>query len=282
MSNVQQSRMDAIRQGVERIVESNLLSDTFVSIALEDPSACQYVLRKILNQKDLKVVQSKGQYRLLNLTAKDAILDILAEDGSGRLMNIEMQRKDTVDHARRTRYYGSMLDKSSLDKGLSYDQLPDVYIIYISETDMLETGEAVSRVKKTFGKDAKTYEDGRHVIYVNADVDDGSEVAKMMKYFKTADPDDMSQGMLSKRVRFLKREKGGYQRMCEAAEQLIDWGMKQGMEQGIEKGIEQGIEQGNEQAAKNMYKKGFDPEMIADVLNKSLAQVKKWLGLPLD
>ncbi|MCD7832556.1 MAG: hypothetical protein LUH00_00990, partial [Lachnospiraceae bacterium] len=64
----------------------------------------------------------------------------------------------------------------------------------------------------------------------------------------------------------------------EAAEQLIDWGMKQGMEQGIE----QGIEQGNEQAAKNMYKKGFDPETIADVLNKSLAQVKMWLGLPSD
>ncbi|MCD8074701.1 MAG: hypothetical protein LUF27_06665 [Lachnospiraceae bacterium] len=47
---------------------------------------------------------------------------------------------------------------------------------------------------------------GSHVIYVNAEVDDGSEMAEMMKYFKTADPDDMSQGALSKRIQFLKRE----------------------------------------------------------------------------
>ncbi len=41
---------------------------------------------------------------------------------------------------------------------------------------------------------------------MNAAVDDGSEIARMMQYFKTADPDDMSQGDLSSRVNFLKRE----------------------------------------------------------------------------
>ncbi|MCD8336229.1 MAG: Rpn family recombination-promoting nuclease/putative transposase [Lachnospiraceae bacterium] len=278
MSKVRQSRMDAIQQGVDRIVGSNLLSDTLVSIALEDPPACQYVLRKILGQKDLKVVQSKGQYRLLNLTAKDSVLDVLAEDSSGRLMNVEMQRRDTVDHARRTRYYGSMLDKSSLDKGLTYDQLPDVYIIYISETDMLETGETVSRVKKTLGKDAKAYDDGSHVIYVNAEVDDGSEVAEMMKYFKTADPDDMSHGALSERIRFLKREKGGYEIMCEAAEQLINWGIEQGIEQGIERGVAQGDVSRARKAAKNMRKKGLELSYIAEVLDSSIEQVEEWLA----
>ncbi len=244
MSHVQKSRMDVIQQEVERIRESNLLSDTFVSIALEDPLACQYVLRRILGQSDLTVSQVKGQYRLLNLTAKDSILDILAEDGEGRLMNLEIQRKDTVDHPRRTRYYGSMLDKSSLDKGLTYDKMPDVYVIYISEKDLLKTGESVSWVKKTLGKDRKAYDDGRYVIYVNASVDDGTEVAEMMKYFKTADPDDMSQGALSRRVRYLKREKGGYQLMCEAAEELINWGREEGRVEGREEGRIEGREEG--------------------------------------
>lgn len=275
MENEQQSRMDTIRQAVDAMRQSNLLNDIFVSVALEDVKACQYVLRKILDNESLEVLKVKGQYRLLNLTAKDSVLDVYAEDGTGRMMNVEIQRRDTVDHARRTRYYGSMLDKSSLEKGLNYDQLPDVYIIYISETDIWETGEAVSSVKKTLGKAAISYDDGRHVIYVNAAVDDGSEVAKMMKYFKTADPDDMSQGELSERVRFLKREKGGYEDMSEISEWLIN--------KGIEMGIEQGIEQGEMNKAKKlaikMYETGSAPEYIAELLDTSVKQVEEWVGL---
>ncbi|MCC8067256.1 MAG: Rpn family recombination-promoting nuclease/putative transposase [Clostridiales bacterium] len=275
MGNEQQSRMVTIQQAVDAMRQSNLLNDTFVSIALEDVKACQYVLRKILDSEDLEVIEAKGQCRLLNLTSKDSVLDVLAEDGTGRLMNLEIQRRDTVDHARRTRYYGSMLDKSSLEKGLNYDQLPDVYIIYISETDIWEIGEAVSSVKKTLGKAAISYDDGRHVIYVNAAVDDGTEVAKMMKYFKTADPDDMSQGELSDRVRYLKQEKGGYESMSEISEWLIG--------KGIEIGIEQGIEQGRRNQAKElaikMYRTGSAPEYIAELLDTSVKQVEEWVGL---
>ena len=50
------------------------------------------------------------------------------------------------------------------------------------------------------------------VTYVNAEIDDGSETARLMSYFKTADPEDMSQGELSNRVHFLKYEEGGYVR----------------------------------------------------------------------
>ncbi|MCD8396996.1 MAG: hypothetical protein LUD12_07440 [Lachnospiraceae bacterium] len=78
------------------------------------------------------------------------------------------------------------------------------------------------------------YDDGSHIIYVNAEVDDGSAIAKMMRYFKTADPDDMSHGDLSKRVKYLKREKGGYELMCAEAEKLYNLGVEDGIEQGIE------------------------------------------------
>ncbi len=40
--------------------------------------------------------------------AHDAILDILAEDSHRRLVNLEIQRKDTIEHARRTRFYAAM------------------------------------------------------------------------------------------------------------------------------------------------------------------------------
>ncbi|MCD7957735.1 MAG: Rpn family recombination-promoting nuclease/putative transposase [Lachnospiraceae bacterium] len=231
----QQIRAEAIRKSAESMRSSNLLNDSFVSIALEDTDACQHVLRTILDTDDLNVVSVKGQYRLLNLTAKDSVLDVFAQDSRGRLMNVEIQRKDTVDHAKRTRYYSSMIDKSSLDKGTDYEDLPDVYIIYISETDLWNAGKTIYKVEKMLGsgKSAIPYDDGSHVIYVNAKVDDGSEVAKMMKYFKSADPDDMSQGALSKRVRYLKREEGGYKLMSAEAEKLYNLGVEEGIEKGI-------------------------------------------------
>ena len=61
-------------------------------------------------------------------------------------------------------------------------------------------------------------EDGIHVTYVNAEIEDGTEVSQLMKYFKTTDPEDMSQGELSKRIHFLKCEEGGLKVMCEMSE----------------------------------------------------------------
>ena len=114
----------------------NLLSNVFMSVALNDKLACQHTLRILTGVGDLSVLEVRSQFRVSKITSHDAILDILAEDGGGKLFNIEIQRADTVDHARRTRFYGAMIDSEYLMKGKTYTDLPDVYIIYISETDL--------------------------------------------------------------------------------------------------------------------------------------------------
>ena len=84
------------------------------------------------------------------------------------------------------------------------------------------------------------YEDGIHIRYVNAEIDDGSEIAELMKYFKTADPDDTSHGALSERVHFLKCEEKGLKIMCEVTDKFIQAGIKYGIEQGRKQGRKQG------------------------------------------
>ncbi|MCD8009762.1 MAG: hypothetical protein LUF34_02995 [Lachnospiraceae bacterium] len=158
-----------------------------------------------------------------------------------------------------------MIDKSVLDKGAEHNQLPDVYIIYISETDLWHAGETVYPANITLGKSAIPYDDGKHVIFVNAAVDDGSEVAKMMQYFKKADPDDMSQGELSERVHYLKTEKGGYKEMCEVAEKIY----------------EQGKMEKARQIVISMHRDGMAEELIAKYANVSIDLVKNWIALSL-
>lgn len=251
-------------QFVEKSRSFNLLSNIFMSVALNDISACQHVIRIITGIPDLIVKEVRSQHRISKITAHDSILDILAENSQGQLINLEIQRKDTIDHARRTRFYAAMIDSECLEKGKEYHQMPDVHIIYISETDLWAEGKALYKIEKKFKGTEIPYEDGIYVTYVNAEVDDGSDVAKLMNFFKTADPEDMSQGDLSARIRFLKCEEGGYMEMCEVSEKIYNEGKMEGkMEGKIE-------------TALNMKKRGYSDAIIADILEVGINVIQQW------
>ena len=188
----------------------NLFSNLFMSVALKDIPACQYCLRILTGIKDLAVLDVRSQERFSNIESRDAILDIVAEDTKGRKYNIEIQRADALDHKRRIRLYRAEMDSSILQKGTAVDALPDLYVIYLSETDICGSGLAWDKVVQSFDRSKGSYDDGCHVIFANAEVvEDNDEISRLMQYFLTADPDDDSHGELSKRIHFLKSEKGG-------------------------------------------------------------------------
>ena len=221
----------------ERLEEAKgftLMSDVFMSVALEDIPACQYVVRILMNRPDLVVTSVKTQYTISKITSHDARLDVLAEitavGSDNRLVNIEIQRRNTVDHSRRTRFYGAMIDSEYLQKGANYDELPDVYIFYISETDIWKGGKVAYEVTKTLN--GQPYDDGIHTVYINAAVNDGSAIASLMQYFKSCDPKDDSQGELSKRVQLLKSDKEG-EFMCELTQKWYNDGEKMGTAKAI-------------------------------------------------
>ena len=234
-------------QGVEDLT---LLDDTFMKIALNDIEACQHVIRILMDDPSIEIVEVRSQYRISKLVSKDAVLDILAEDTQGRVYDLEIQRKTTLDHARRTRRYNAMVDAEYLEKGKEYSEMPEVYVIYISETDIWKTRRTESTVEKHFKGQMTEYDDGQHTIYINAAINDGSPKAALMQYFKTCDPDDMSQGALSRRVRYLKREKGGIEEMCEYSERIFNGGREEERRAMI----------------RSMKKQGIDEETIKKIL----------------
>lgn len=212
----------------EAAKKMNLMSNVFMNVALRDKKACQHVLRILTGIHDLVVREVRTQYVIPMVTSHDAWLDVFAEDGNGVLYNIEIQRRDDIDHARRTRFYGSMIDSEYLQKGCTYRELPNVQIFYISEKDIWKAGKTVYHVRKMFEETDVEYNDGRSIIYVNATIDDGTDTAKLMSYFMTADPNDFSQGDLSKRIHHLKCEEGGQAEMCEISEGFVKEGRIEG------------------------------------------------------
>ncbi len=83
-----------------------------------------------------------------------------------------------------------------------------------------------------------------------------------MDYFKTADPEDMSQGDLSARIHFLKCEEGGYPEMCEVSEKIY----------------KEGIKEGKKETAFNMKNKGYSDAVIADILDVGINVIQQWLS----
>ena len=86
------------------------------------------------------------------------------------------------------------------------------------------------------GDEAILYDNGLHTIYVNAEIDDGTSLAKLMQYLKTAKAGDTSQGALSEYVNYLKSPEGGREVMGEFEKYFREEGIKEGLKKGIEEG----------------------------------------------
>ena len=169
-------------------------------------------------------MQNLTEYRISKLDTRDAVLDVIAVDEAGVQYHIEIQLANSDDHILRVRFYSSMVDSELLENGTKYKDLPHTFIFYISMNDFMSLGVPIAKVNSTIGPENKIYDDGKHIYYVNASVDDDSEVARLMDYFKLADPNDLSHGELSDRVHLLKCEKEGEDPMCAITQSFVDEG----------------------------------------------------------
>ena len=226
-----------IEELLKQIQAMNLFDDIFTSVVFKDEGACLHLVRQLMQNPKLNIIAFRTQDAIPMLISKSPRLDITAEDDKGTLYEIEIQRLEEPAPARRVRYYSSVMDSELLRKGVSYDKLPEVYLFYISEEDIWRNGQTVYHVQQSLslGKKQIPYDNGLHTIYVNAEIDDGSNIAKLMQYLKTAKAGDTSQGALSAHVNYLKSPEGGRAKMGEFEKYFTEQGeAKRGKETALE------------------------------------------------
>lgn len=269
----EEGRLAERERRLKDLAQLTLLSDVFMSVALSDLKACQHVVRILTGNPEIMLVSVKTQYTISKIISHGARLDVLADDTDKTLYHLEIEGADVADHARRTRLYGALTDGEFLRKGKDYSELPERYLFYISRKDIWKGGCTVYEEEKSFRQTGQVYTDGAHLIYVNAEADDQSRIAKLMQYFRTADPLDDSEGELSKRVRFLKTEEGGIEIMCEIMERIREEGRLEGRMEGKQSGRLES----SRKTAYNLDKMGMPPETIARAVEEDVTVVKRWL-----
>lgn len=198
----------------------NVIDDTFFHKIVEDRGVCEEILRVIIGDPCIKVIESRPQLSLRNISAKSVVLDVLCEDVSGRRYNVEVQKSDDDNHIKRARYNQSNIDTMFTEKGIDYRQLPDVYIVFITKFDIFKSGKTVYHIDRMVKETGALADNGAYEIYVNAMGSDDSDVTELMRYFLKSQGENKKFPRLSERVDFFKNVKEGINEMCEISDRL--------------------------------------------------------------
>ena len=250
---------------LEIIRNFRLMDDTFMSKVFEDKECAELLLRVILGRDDLTVVRVVSQFELKNLQGRSARLDIYAVDNKGKQYDIEVQRSDEGGNPKRARYNSSLMDANSLLPGENYDNMPESYVIFITEHDVLKGGKPLYTVNRTISELVNAiFADESHIIYVNGEVRTETALGELMQDFFCNDPDKMHYKVLSKRAGYFKEDKEGVDTMCKLME---DYAEKRAREAARESSISIAVELWNDGI--------HDMEKIAKLTKLPLDEVKK-------
>ena len=118
-------------------------------------------------------------------------------------------------------------------------------LVHISKFDMYKSGKALYHVDRIIRENGTMVDNGFSELYVNAEVQDDSDVAKLMEIFTRHDAyDDEMFPITSKRKRLFKTTEEGVNEMCEVIEKYIAEGRREGIRKGRSEGRREGMRKG--------------------------------------
>ena len=168
---------------------------------------------------ELRFREVRIQSFIQNIYGHSSQLDILAQDSEGRYFNVEVQRSDEGAPARRARFYSSILDTHFLQPGKLYEELPDTYVIFITENDVLHDNLPLYNIRRRIDENAKCFEDGSRIIYVNSQRRDDTALGKLMQDLYCTEPKNLHYQEFAERMEFLKYSKEGEEKMTDVIEE---------------------------------------------------------------
>jgi len=227
-------KLDALEK--KKIIASlTLMDDLFMQVVLEEQACTEYILQTILDKSSLKLKEQRLQKRLPNLHGRALVLDCLCTDEKGLLYNIEVQNSSAGAIPKRARYHAALMDTHTLKKGQNFSKLPESYVIFITDKDVLGEGEQLYQIERVIRKSGNLFKDGSHILYFNTARQDDNALGKLARDFKEANPKEIQSEVLSHRVASLKEgnlDREGEKKMNV----LLEKYRKKAVEEGIEKG----------------------------------------------
>ena len=226
----------------------NPIDDLMFRKMAEHKEFCEEILRVILGDYELVVTDNMQQFDIKNLQGRSVVLDAKCITGDGRYINIEVQKANDDNHLKRVRYNASVLTANVTETGKQFEFVPDICIIFISAFDLFKGNLPLYHVVKTVKETGQVIEDGLTEVYVNAAVDDGSKLAKLMKVFTKNDVYDEADFPVTSEIKArFKKDEGGTVKMDATLQKWMQESEEIGEKRGEKRGREEGIMLGKEE-----------------------------------
>ena len=264
--------------------ELNLLDKFLFDEAMEDRETYQMAV-SILMENEVEFLEKPETEKELRVSSeiRQVRLDVVGMDKKGKIYYAEMQKRNTGNLIRRSRYYQAQLDVSLLEPGsMDFNLLNDSLFIMIAPFDIFGRGlyrytfEEVCRECPDLKLD-----DGAVRIFINTkgnnQEDFSQEFLNFMKYLENT-TDENAEKSGSERIkkihekvcRIRKSEKAGIKYMQRWEE------LEYAKQDGREEGREEGIKENALNTAKRMLEDGkLTMEKIAEYAGLSLDEVKR-------
>ena len=263
------------QEDLQRLRGFRLLDDDFMTKVFEDISCAELLLRIILNDEGIRVLEAHSQRGIKNLQGRSIKLDILAVDSHNRVFNVEVQRSDRGAGAKRARYNSALIDANVTEPGDQYEDLNETFVIFITENDVMKAGLPIYHIDRVVRETGKLFEDEEHIIYVNSQIKDETKLGRLMHDFSCTDAKDMYNKVLADRVRYFKEDERGVEIMCREMEIMRN----QAHEEGIEKGR---IMQLIKQVCVKMQKFSSAEEVANDLVEQDVPLIQKIMNVAPD
>ena len=157
-----------------------------------------------------------------------------------------------------------------LDTGEKYEALPEAYVIFITENDVLKKGWPLYNVQRCLTGNGEVFEDGSRVVYVNAACQDDTPLGRLMQDLNCKDPAKMYYKELADTVNYFKTTKEGEANMTS----VIEMYAKNQAEKVAAKVAEETAHQRNIKFAKNLLAEGMSEDFIVRTTELSMEEVR--------
>lgn len=204
----------------QKAKELRIIDDALFRLIAEREGVCQEILRTLLDDDELEVINVTAQAEISSLE-RAVILDALCKLKDGTYCNVEMQKSDAEDDIKRVRFHASTITANKTPKSTAFRNIPNVKILYITTYDALGNNQTITplcRCQKK-GDNYEPVNDGEIIIFANTAVKDGTKHTELLQLFLSKDSfDSKDYPNLSDAIHHFKDTKEGVNEMCESIE----------------------------------------------------------------
>ncbi|UTC68456.1 MULTISPECIES: Rpn family recombination-promoting nuclease/putative transposase [unclassified Treponema] len=234
---------------------------------MQNPRLCKRLIEMILFDTIGKITYVSVQHNIKTYEqAKSVRFDVLVQAENDKFYDVEMQVSNERNIPKRMRFYQAALDISFLNKGNSYNNLNDSFIIFICLFDIIGKNRPVYTFENLCIEDKNTpLQDGTKKVIINAEAfenTDDKELKDFLTYLKTGKANNEFTREIETMIQTVKQN--------EQARQ--EYRLLSTFEMDINDKAEYRVKR---ETAKNMKLKNFDTVLIKEITGLSEAEIEK-------